>query len=118
MFDFMAFEPSAHLSLSLPDINVGAHVGAPPGSPLLGINDWVPDSWENWYYGRIDGGGGLWFDYLEHGVWAAWDANGRQVDFFYETTQANATRTLTVDNSIGYDSTSRSGGGVVYLRHD
>jgi hypothetical protein len=116
MFGFMAFEPSAHLSLSVPDINVGAHVGGPFGSPLLGINDWIPDALENWWYGRDYGGGGLWFEYFRDGIWTAWDANGNQVDFYAQTTEANSTLRLTPNRSIGFDNSYQSGGATVFLR--
>lgn len=104
--------------LSFDEIEVvsGGSVNAPPGSPLLGINPYILDCFENLWYGRSNGGGGLWFEPWAPGMYSAWDANGDWVAMYEETTQENATRTISSTRSAGFDSTSSQSTGTVYLR--
>jgi hypothetical protein len=113
----MSFETiQPELTFHQPLSSTHFSVGTPPDSPLLGINNWIPDSLENLWYGRAYGGGQLWFEYLDHGVYLAYDANGNWVATYVETTQDRATRTLGGHLDIGADSTNGGDTGTVYLR--
>jgi hypothetical protein len=94
----------------------GGMINAPPGSPLLGINSWVPDCLENWYYGRHYGGGGLWFNYEGWGVYSAWDKNGDRVGSFGLTTADKATNVIGGGQDQVVPGVGTSGGGSVYVR--
>lgn len=93
------------------------------GAPwYLGINDWVPDRLENWWYGRIPSaaGNGAWAQ--TNGVWSFWDNNGNLVQAYEETTQENATNTLVFSSKTAefkFGPVSGSSGGstqTVYLK--
>ncbi len=103
--------------LSLDEIEFvsGGSVDAPPGSPLLGINPYVLDSLENYYYGRTYSNG-LWFAYEGGGFYSAWNADGDRVAWYEETTSENATRTLTSSVSSTAGVVSAENTSVVNIR--
>jgi len=92
----------------------------------LGINPLVPDSWENWWYGRTpDGSGGAWAQVGN--VWQYWGPRGDLIKEYVETSATDPlrvrsvtfTNTTTMTFSItGYATrTVTSGGSVtIYLR--
>ena len=91
----------------------------------LGINPLVPDSLENWWYGRTpDGTGGAWSN--DDNIWSYWDRNGNLVGK-YTTTTANDpnlarvvtfTTTSTTTYNVGMFShkNETTGTTTVYLR--
>jgi len=104
------------LSFDEIDYVSGGSVDAPPGSPLLGINAWVPDRLENWYYDRDYGGGGLWFQYEGWGVYSAWDKNGDKVGLFGLTTADKATNVIGGSQDQVVPGVGTSGSGTAYVR--
>lgn len=72
-----------------------------PANPWdLGINPLVPDSLENWWYGRTpDGSGGAWSN--DGSIWSYWDRNGNLVGKFTVTTanDPNLARTVTLSTT-------------------
>jgi hypothetical protein len=95
----------------------GGSVDAPPGSPLLGINAYIPDCLENTYYQRM-AGGGLWFSYLGNGLYSAWDENGDRVGTWASTTSDKAQATVTTSSGMIATLGGLLGGseGTVYLK--
>jgi hypothetical protein len=86
------------------------HVGAPPGSPLLGINPLIPDSMENWWYGRTSlGDAGAYVQ--KDGFFYFYDNKGDFVGKFKEVREGEHTRTITV-NSGGSASLTIAGQGA------
>lgn len=115
MGDTVMFEVIAP-DLSLAPSHNWTSIGAPEGSPYLGINSYVPDFLENWYYGRSYGGGGLWFEFWHDDLYSAYDQDGNWVGVYQETDAQHATRSITGETSIGGDLLGGGNSGTVNLR--
>jgi hypothetical protein len=113
--------------------NYYAHMSSPgmhvtPTNPWdLGINPYVPDRIENWYYGRTpDGSGGAWAN--EGNIWTYWSPTGDLIATYRSTFAGdpaivreatfNTSSTYTID--LGFWKYVHESGGTttVYLRPD
>jgi len=111
--------------------NFYAHMSSPemhvtPTNPWdLGINPYVPDRIENWYYGRTpDGSGGAWAN--EGNIWTYWSPTGDLIATYRSTYAGdpaivreatfNTSSTYTID--LGFWKYVHESGGTttVYLR--
>lgn len=86
-----------------------------------GINPWVPDSWENTYYGRTALPSGEAYEQKDS-KYVLWDKNGDKIGEYVETTKDEATRVIETTSSGGsvkwgpFTGTSGSQTQTVYLK--
>ncbi len=84
----------AQPSFTFEGADFNTSIYSPPGSPLLGINPLIPDSLENWWYGRTSlGDGGAYVQ--KNGFYFLFDKKGDFVGKFKEVKEGEHTRSIT-----------------------